>query len=449
MEHAPIPPTVKVVILRIAAKLSGRTTEGEFLKRVSSEARHTLVWLWPTKTGELMTSSDTPPAEERLSPLHQAHLDIGASFTDFAGWQMPVRYSSDLAEHHAVRTAAGLFDLSHMGEIVVIGPEAGAALDYALAGSLSAIAIDQAKYSLLLSRSGGIVDDLVVYRTGEDRFMVVANASNREVVANELRDRTAPFDAEVFDESDDIALIAVQGPASLDILRSVGAFAVEGGALDGEDFAERLAALRYYWSLPATFDQHPVLVARTGYTGEDGFELYIAPDLAPSLWNVLLQAGEAHGLVPAGLASRDTLRLEAGMPLYGHELGLELFPAQAGLGRIVNLGKEVDFVGRAASEIGPEADARVLVGLTGDGKRAARAGYEVYRTAHDSQAADSQRPIGIVTSGALSPTLGVPVAMAYVEPASAEPGTELAVDIRGTRFSYTVTALPFYSRKKN
>jgi aminomethyltransferase len=400
-----------------------------------------------------MTSPDTPTTEERLSPLHQAHLDAGASFTDFAGWQMPVRYSSDLAEHHAVRTAAGLFDLSHMGEIVVIGPEAGAALDYALAGSLSVIAIDQAKYSLLLSRSGGIVDDLVVYRTGEDRFMVVANASNREVVANELRDRTAPFDAEVFDESDDIALIAVQGPASLDILRAVGAFAVEGGApegktIDGEDFGERLAALRYYWSFPATFDQHPVLVARTGYTGEDGFELYVAPDVAPALWTMLLEAGEARGLVPAGLASRDTLRLEAGMPLYGHELGLELFPAQAGLGRVVNLGKAVDFIGRAASEIGPAADARVLVGLTGSGKRAARAGYEVYTSAQ-SKNADPERAIGIVTSGALSPTLGVPVAMAYVEPASAEPGTELAVDIRGTRFSYTVTALPFYSRKKN
>jgi aminomethyltransferase len=287
-----------------------------------------------------------------------------------------------------------------------------------------------------------------VYRTGEDRFMVVANASNREVVANELRDRTAPFDAEVFDESDDIALIAVQGPASLDILRAVGAFAVEGGALDGEDFGERLAALRYYWSFPATFNQHPVLVARTGYTGEDGFELYVAPDVAPALWTMLLEAGEARGLVPAGLASRDTLRLEAGMPLYGHELGLELFPAQAGLGRVVNLGKAVDFIGRAASEIGPAADARVLVGLTGSGKRAARAGYEVYTSAQ-SKNADPERAIGIVTSGALSPTLGVPVAMAYVEPASAEPGTELAVDIRGTRFSYTVTALPFYSRKKN
>ena len=155
--------------------------------------------------------------EERFSPLHQRHLDAGASFTDFAGWMMPVRYSSDLAEHHAVRTAAGLFDLSHMGEILVLGPEASDALDYALAGKLSVIEIGQAKYSLLLSREGGIVDDLVVYRTGDDRYLVVANASNREAVAAELRDRCAPFACEVQDESDDIALIAVQGPRALEI----------------------------------------------------------------------------------------------------------------------------------------------------------------------------------------------------------------------------------------
>ena len=390
-----------------------------------------------------MTSQET----ERTSPLHDAHEAAGASFTDFAGWQMPVRYSSDLAEHHAVRTAAGLFDLSHMGEIVVIGPEAGEALDYALAGKLSAIAEDQAKYSLLLSRTGGIIDDLVVYRTGPDRYMVVANASNRSVVAEELRDRTAPFDVEVFDESDDIALIAVQGPASLDILRATPGFAADGGALDGEDFAQRLAALKYYWSLPAQFQTQPVLIARTGYTGEDGFELYVAPDNARALWDALLEAGESHGLVPAGLASRDTLRLEAGMPLYGHELGLDTMPAQAGLGRVVNLAKDTDFVGRAASEEGPDADARVLVGLMGQGKRAARAGYPV--SAALAPVGGDSAEVGVITSGALSPTIGVPIAMAYVSPRFARPGTELVVDVRGTRLPFTVTALPFYSRKKN
>jgi len=389
-----------------------------------------------------MTSNET----ERLSPLHDAHVAAGASFTDFAGWQMPVRYSSDLAEHHAVRTAAGLFDLSHMAEILVLGPEAGAALDYALAGKLSAVAIGQAKYSLLLSRTGGIVDDLVVYRTGEDRYMVVANASNRAVVADELRDRTAPFEADVYDESDDIALIAVQGPAALAILGATPGFAAEDGALDGEDFAQRLSDLTYYWSFRATFQQHAVLIARTGYTGEDGFELYVAPDNARLLWDALLEAGAGHGLVPAGLASRDTLRLEAGMPLYGHELSADTYPAQAGLGRVVNLAKEMDFVGRFASEEGPDAEAPVLVGLMGHGKRAARAGYPVFS---GSEPDGGEEPVGVVTSGALSPTIGVPIAMAYVAPRCARPGTELHVDIRGTRLGFTVTSLPFYSRKKN
>jgi aminomethyltransferase len=389
-----------------------------------------------------MTSHD----EERFSPLHDAHQAAGATFTDFAGWQMPVRYSSDLAEHHAVRTAAGLFDLSHMAEIFVVGPEAAKALDYALAGKLSAVAIDQAKYSLLLSRTGGIIDDLVVYRTGDDRYMVVANAANRHQVAEELRDRTAPFEADVFDESDDIALIAVQGPASLSILAATDGFAVEGGANGGGDFAERIDSLKYYWSLPALFQAHPVLVARTGYTGEDGFELYVAPDNANELWDALLEAGAEQGLVPAGLASRDTLRLEAGMPLYGHELSLDTYPAQAGLGRVVNLAKDTDFVGRAASEDGPDAQAPVLVGLMGHGKRAARAGYPVYAT---DEVTDADESVGVVTSGALSPTIGVPVAMAYVAPRFARPGTELHVDVRGTRLGFTVTALPFYSRKKH
>jgi len=389
-----------------------------------------------------MTSQDTqPPQGGRTSPLHDAHAAAGASFTDFAGWQMPVRYSSDLAEHHAVRTAAGLFDLSHMGEIVLIGPEAGDALDYALAGKLSALAIDQAKYSLLLSRGGGIIDDLVVYRTGEDRYMVVANAGNREVVAEELRDRTAPFDVEVFDESDDIALIAVQGPASLSILLATPGFHIEGA-----DVAERIAGLKYYWSVPAEFESHHVLIARTGYTGEDGFELYLAPpDEARTLWDALLEAGAEQGLVPAGLASRDTLRLEAGMPLYGHELGRDTMPASAGLGRVVNLAKDTDFVGRAASEEGPDPEARVLVGLMGEGKRAARAGYPVVATGADG----AEIEVGVVTSGALSPTVGVPIAMAYVAPRFARPGTQLHVDVRGSRLPMTVTALPFYSRKKN
>jgi aminomethyltransferase len=388
-------------------------------------------------------SSDSIATPERYSPLHAQHVAAGASFTDFAGWQMPVRYSSDLAEHHAVRTAAGLFDLSHMAEIVILGPEAADALDYALAGRISAVAVGQAKYSLLLGREGGIVDDLVAYRTGDDRFLIVANASNREVVAEQLRERCSLFDCQVFDESDDMALIAVQGPKAYEILSEVPGVDVPG-----------LEELKYYWSTPGTFkpsaDQHEMLVARTGYTGEDGFELYVAPNVAPVLWDAILDTGEGSGLVPAGLASRDTLRLEAGMPLYGHELGLDTYPSQAGLGRVVNLKKEGDFVGRAAVEAGAPEGSRVLVGLIAEGKRAGRAGYEVYATSGPSTTSLPELvegPVGIVTSGALSPTLGYPIAMAYVDAASASDGAQLFIDVRGTRVPASVVPLPFYKRE--
>jgi aminomethyltransferase len=364
-----------------------------------------------------------------LSPLHQKHLDAGASFTDFAGWQMPVRYSSDLAEHHAIRTTAGLFDLSHMAEIFVTGDAAGAALDYALAGKISAIAIGQAKYSLLLSPEGGIIDDVVVYRTGESRFTVVANASNRFPAAEALAARAADFDAVVVDGSDQIALIAVQGPNAVAIM----------DRLDGWDLLIAPRDLKYYWSTLGSYHGSQAMVGRTGYTGEDGFELYVPVGDAAALWDELMAAGADLGLVPAGLASRDTLRLEAGMPLYGHELNLGTFPVQARLNRVVNLKKEGDFVGRAAVEAGPPEGSRVLVGLRADGRRAGRADYPV----RDLDGAE----VGVITSGALSPTLGYPVAMAYVDPTAAEPGTELFLDVRGTSIPASVVALPFYKRE--
>jgi aminomethyltransferase len=364
---------------------------------------------------------------DRYSPLHQLHVRAGASFTDFAGWQMPVSYGSDLGEHHAVRTAAGLFDISHMAEIRVDGPQSAAFLDYALAGRLSAIAPCQAKYSLLLNDEGGIIDDLVVYRGGgaPNTFLIVANAGNRSDVVVTLQDRAAGFRVAVADESDRIALIAVQGPASRTIVESVL----------GVDLSE----LKYYWGRELTRRDRPFFVARTGYTGEDGFELYGAVDHAAELWADLLAAGEPHGLVAAGLASRDTLRLEAGMPLYGHELGVDTLPAQAGLGRVVALSKEGDFVGRAAVEAGPASDARVLVGLQSGGKRAGRAGYPVFA---------GEREVGAITSGALSPTLGYPIAMAYVDADVAEPGTALDIDVRGSRLAATVVSLPFYKREQ-
>ena len=374
-------------------------------------------------------TDDSPAleAQPRQSPLHEVHAAAGASFTDFAGWLMPVRYSSDLAEHHAVRTTAGIFDISHMAEILVHGPDAAAFLDFALAGKLSAVAVNQARYSLLLDTAGGIIDDLVVYRRADDSFFVVANAGNRVPVVEALASRASDFDATVDDQSDEVSLIAVQGPRSREIVAATAG--ISGILLD---------ELKYYWSTNGTFDGVPLMVGRTGYTGEDGFELYIKADAAAALWAALTAAGQPFGLQPAGLASRDTLRLEAGMPLYGHELGLDTLPVQAGLGRVVNLKKEGDFVGRNASEIGAPDGARVLVGLASQGKRAGRAGYGVF---------DGDVEVGEITSGALSPTLGYPIAMAYVDPGLSAPGTELAIDVRGSRVAASVVALPFYKRE--
>ncbi len=378
------------------------------------------------------------PSTERHSPLHDLHVQAGASFTDFAGWLMPVSYGSDLAEHHAVRRAAGIFDISHMAEISVTGPDAAAFLDYALAGRMSTLALMQAKYSLLLDESAGILDDLIVYHNAEGEYLVVANAGNHDVVLAALAERASGFDATVTDASDATALIAVQGPRALEILEATAGLEV----MDGQT---PFADLKYYWATAANFGgaafgDGSVFVARTGYTGEDGFELYVDTSDAEPLWRALVEAGEPLGLIPAGLASRDTLRLEAGMPLYGHELSRDILPVQAGLGRVVHFTKEGDFVGRAAAEAGPPEGAHVLVGLASEGRRAGRAGYSVF-------AGDAA--VGEITSGALSPTLEHPIAMAFVDPQHSEPGTVLDIDVRGTRIPATVTALPFYTREKN
>ena len=376
--------------------------------------------------------------DARYSPLHDLHVGLGASFTDFAGWQMPVRYDSDLAEHHAVRERVGMFDISHMAEISVTGSQAGEFLDFAVAGKMSALALGQAKYTLLLTDAGTVIDDLIIYRLGDEHWLVVANAGNRFAALDALKARVAGFSVDVVDQSDETAMIAVQGPSALAVLESTVGLSLSEAAAERPQ--STLADLKYYWTLPAVFLGHPVLIARTGYTGEDGFELYIDSTEAAALWTALAQAGESHGIVPCGLACRDTLRLEAGMPLYGHELTLDIRPAQAGLGKVVALSKEGDFVGRSASEKDLPADARVLVALVGDGKRAARADYEVF-------VGDDK--VGIVTSGALSPTLGFPIALAYVHPSHAAEGSVLDVDVRGTRIPFTVSTLPFYRRKKD
>ncbi|OEJ24914.1 glycine cleavage system protein T [Streptomyces agglomeratus] len=366
----------------------------------------------------------------RHTALDATHRALGATMTDFAGWDMPLRYASERDEHNAVRTRAGLFDLSHMGEITVSGPQAVNALDYALVGNIGTIGLGRARYTMICQEDGGIVDDLIVYRLGETEYMVVANAGNAQVVLDAITERAAGFDAVVRDDRDAYALIAVQGPESPGILKSV-----TDADLDG---------LKYYAGLPGTVAGVPALIARTGYTGEDGFELFVEPRHAETLWQALTEAGKDVGLVPAGLSCRDTLRLEAGMPLYGHELTTALTPFDAGLGRVVKFEKEGDFVGRAALEAAAEraetAPPRKLVGLIAEGRRVPRAGFPVV--------ADG-KVIGEVTSGAPSPTLGRPIAMAYVDAAHAAPGTSgVGVDIRGTHEPYEVVALPFYKRQK-
>jgi aminomethyltransferase len=266
-----------------------------------------------------------------------------------------------------------------------------------------------------------------VYRLGDERFLVIANAGNREPVAAALAERAEGRAVELIDATDDYSLVAVQGPAARAVLDATAGLG---------EYSQPLDELKYYACVAASFEGRPVLIARTGYTGEDGYELLVPNAGAGDLWDALLTAGEPLGLVPAGLAARDTLRLEAGMPLYGHELSLDIVPAQAGLGRAVAADKE-DFVGRSGLATVVGADAPVLIGLVSEGKRAGRAGYAVLGT---------QGPVGEITSGALSPTLGHPIAMAFVDPALSAPGTELFIDVRGTRIPATVTALPFYRR---
>jgi aminomethyltransferase len=371
----------------------------------------------------------------KLTVLHPEHDALGASFTDFGGWDMPVRYGSDLAEHHAVRNSAGLFDISHMAEIRVTGPQAAEFLDFALVNPSSAIAITKAKYSLICAPDGGVIDDLIVYRLGEEEFMVVANAGNRENVVEALNERVAGFGghaaftgATVVDESDDWALIALQGPNSAGILQSV--------------CDQPLADVKYYSILAAKVGGIDVLLGRTGYTGEDGFEVFTPADKAREMWQLLLAAG-GEDVTPCGLASRDTLRLEAGMPLYGQELDRDHNPYEAGFNKVVRLDREGDFVGRAAlTEIAAKPVARKLVSLVGEGKRAARHGYQIFEVG-------GTESIGEITSGALSPTLGYPIAMAYVKTsANIEVGSVLEVDIRGNRQEFTVSAAPFYKRAK-
>nr|VDG63214.1 CylF [Streptococcus thermophilus] len=357
------------------------------------------------------------------TPLHAAHEALSANFTDFGGWTMPLKYGSELEEHRAVRNDVGIFDLSHMGEIDVKGPDAGAYLDYVLISSLSNLKVGKAKYSMIVNEDGGIIDDLITYKFADDHFMVVPNAGNTGAVWAAFEARVGDFDVEIRNDSEAVALVAVQGPRALEVLEPL---------LDGTP-----ADLAYYsgeWMrLQAADAPIEVLVARTGYTGEDGFELFCMREDAQRVWDAVADKG-----TPCGLAARDSLRLEASMPLYGHELTADITPVEAGMGRAFAK-KEADFVGKDALT-GREPTV-VIAGLTSEERRAAREGAAVFL------ADGSDQQVGTVTSGQPSPTLGHPVALAHIDPNHAEPGTKVEVDIRGKRYAYTISETPFYSRK--
>ncbi|ABG06089.1 aminomethyltransferase [Rubrobacter xylanophilus DSM 9941] len=355
----------------------------------------------------------------RRTPLYEEHRALGARLVDFAGWEMPVQYAGIKAEHEAVRTRAGLFDVSHMGEVAFRGPDAERALQRLLTRDVSRLGEGQAGYAAVCLESGGTVDDVIAYRRGEG-FLVVVNAANREKDLAHFRRHTADLDVEISDETEEWALLALQGPEAERLLQPF--------------VAGDLSALGRYRFLETHVDGGEAIVARTGYTGEDGFEVFLRPAEAPSLWRRLVEAGAA----PAGLGARDTLRLEAGMCLYGNELDEETTPLEAGISFAVHLHKEEEFVGQRALQRQRERGLRKkLVGFELEGRGIARHGYPV--------AVGGERA-GVVTSGTMSPTLGRAIGLAYVPPET-EGGFEVL--IRERPVPARIVPLPFYRRKRN
>ncbi|MFP4283620.1 MAG: glycine cleavage system aminomethyltransferase GcvT [Opitutales bacterium] len=353
------------------------------------------------------------------TPLHAFHLARGARMVPFAGWEMPVQYTSILEEHRAVRAHAGLFDVSHMGEIQVTGKEATAFLNRLLTNDVRQLAPGRALYTAMCYPDGGVVDDLIVYQRAEDDYLLVVNASNLERDLEWMDGKVVEYNCRMDDVSAAYGLLAVQGPAAPRILEQAG--------LPLEDLAR--FALR-----EVTWEGAPVLLSRTGYTGEDGAELFVPADRAAALADHLMQVGGAHGLVPAGLGARDSLRLEAGYPLYGHELSARITPLQAGLGWVVKLGKRANFYGKEAltaeKAAGPR---RRVVWFRLPGRRIAREGTPVLA---------GTREVGRVLSGSLSPLTGAPIGSALVE--SEFTSGPLEVDLRGTQVALELARPPLH-----
>jgi glycine cleavage system T protein (aminomethyltransferase) len=371
-----------------------------------------------------MTTCNSSTSPLKRTPLYEQHRVMGARLVEFGGWEMPVQYTSITEEHQAVRTRAGLFDVSHMGEFKIAGRDALAFLQYLVPNDVSRLRIHQALYTQLCLPNGNVIDDLLIYFLAEQHYMLVVNAANIAKDLAWVQEQAEHFnDVVVTDQSHTTALIALQGPTSLAILRELTAV--------------NLDAIRYYHCDAGTVAGADCIISRTGYTGEDGFELYCAPVDVVHLWNELLATGKPHGLLPVGLGARDTLRLEAGYCLYGHELDEETNPLEARLGWVVKLNSG-DFIGRGAlvrvKEQGPR---KLLVGIELLERGVPRCGYALY--------AQDQR-IGSLTSGGPGLTVRKNIGMAYVEPAYATTGQQVYVDIRGKRVAAQVVALPFYKR---
>lgn len=370
-----------------------------------------------------MASQSTAAPSLKRTPLYEEHLALGARMVEFGGWDMPVQYSGILDEHRAVRSRAGLFDVSHMGEFSVTGPGALDYLQQLVPNDVSRLAINQALYTQLLQPDGGTIDDLIIYHLGDSSYMLVVNAANIEKDFAWAQQQVGPFDVALANRSDETALVALQGPEAQAILQPLT-------AVD-------LASIAYYHCAQGKVDGIDCIVSRTGYTGEDGFELYCPPARVAALWRALLSAGKERGLLPAGLGARDTLRLEAGYCLYGHELDETTNPLEAGLGWTVKLAKG-DFTGHdALAAVKARGLQRKLVGIEMVGRGVCRGGYALY---------DDGRKVGMLTSGAPSPTLNKNIGMGYVEIDDAVPGKTVQVDIRGKHTAAQIVALPFYKR---
>ncbi|HBY63039.1 MAG TPA: glycine cleavage system aminomethyltransferase GcvT [Solibacterales bacterium] len=366
----------------------------------------------------------TQPASLKTTPLHAAHRKLGAKMVDFGGWDMPVQYSGIIDEHHAVRNSVGLFDVSHMGEIEVFGEEALALVNFACSNDASKLKTGQVHYSGLLYDHGGFVDDILVHKVSGDSYFLCVNASNQDKDFEYIQSLNR-WKANVAFASDRYAQLAVQGPKALATLQKLTPV--------------ELAPVKYYWFADGPVCGVPARIARTGYTGEDGFEVYAAPEAAAKLWDEILAAGQEFGIKPCGLGARNTLRLEARMALYGHEIDASIRPFEAGLDWIVKMDKG-EFMGRAAlATLREEGLSRKLVGFEMRGRGIGRDGYEVHIDG---------APAGWVTSGGPAPSLNKNIGLCYLPAALAEPGLTIHIIIRGQPVEAVTVPTPFYKRAR-